>query len=430
MVWSPTLPLALVCCAGGLFGQSAGTTSGVEQIIRHAFERSREMLAAQQRVAEARGLLRQAGVRPVATLEVNGGSGRPLGTRGEQEYTAGYFQPIETGGKRSKRVLVAEQAVALAEADLAERQRQLAYAIRTRFIDAAAGVRRLEALGRIAATNRESYALIDARVQRDDAAPLERQLLLVELNRTDAQRAAAAGRVRSARLELQRAAGSNDDAEIPEALEISTPPPVSSPSSELRTQALESRPDLRAAETLVQQSAAELALAEAQAAPDLTVSAQYSRRSAQFEDPLRTNASGAPLPLRDRDNILSLGVSIPLQSRRRNAGNIEAAAARRNAAMFAAEQLAITIPLEVAAAWERYRAAQAAIALLNRGVLDESRKNLAIIRQAYDLGQLRLLDVLAEQRRLVETEMSFIEAEAELARSRAELEYAVGGEVR
>lgn len=69
---------------------------------------------------EARGLLRQAGERPAATLEANATSGRMLKTQGEEEYNIGYFRPIETGGKRSKRVLFAQRALDLAEFELAQ----------------------------------------------------------------------------------------------------------------------------------------------------------------------------------------------------------------------------------------------------------------------------------------------------------------------
>jgi outer membrane protein, heavy metal efflux system len=162
----------------------------------------------------------------------------------------------------------------------------------------------------------------------------------------------------------------------------------------------------------------------------VTLSAQYARRHAQFEDPVRTTASGDPLLLRDRDNVVSLGVSIPLQSRKRNQGNLEAAAARRNAARLGVERLEIAIPIEVETAWRRYQASAEAVAILNLGVLAESEKNLSVIRQAYNLGQLRLLDVLNEQRRLLETEMTYIDAQAELLRSRAELERAVGEELK
>ena len=429
MLWIRNSLLAFSFCASGVFGQTPGPSSGVDRLIEQTFERNREILAAQQRVAEARALLRQAGVRPAPAVEVNAGSGRPLGTRGEEEYVVGYFQPIETGGKRSKRVRVAEKGLALAEAELAERSRQLAYEVKSRYIDAVANQRKVEAIGRIVKVNRESYRLVDARVQRDDAAPLERQLLLVELNRTEAQRASTAGQARAAEFDLRRAAAIAADAPMV-SLSLKPPPPIAATLDDLRRRALDSRPDLIAARTLTSQAGAELELAEAQGRPDLTLSAQYARRYAQFEDPIRTTAAGSPLPLKDQDNIVTLGISIPLQSRKRNQGNVEAAVARQSAARLRREHLEITIPFEVDSAWQRYKAAQETVAILNRGVLDESERNVSVIRQAYDLGQLRLIDVLNEQRRLLETELSYIDAEAELARSRAELERAVGQELR
>src|SRR5215831_11124936 len=117
MLWRRTSLLALCIWVSGLLGQAQGTpASGVDQLVQEAFEHNRELLAARQRVEEARGLLRQAGVRPVPTVEGIAGSGRPLGTQGEEDYAVGYFQPIETSGKRSKRAAVAENGVKLAEA--------------------------------------------------------------------------------------------------------------------------------------------------------------------------------------------------------------------------------------------------------------------------------------------------------------------------
>ena len=410
MLWRSASALALYMGSCGLLlGQTAA--AGPDPLIRTALEQNRDLQAARQRVAEARGLLRQAGVRPVPTVEANVASGRPLGTRGEEEYSVGFQQPVEMGGKRSKRLIAAEAGVAFAEAEVAERERQLAFEVRSRYIDLAAAQRRLAALERIAAVNGDAYRLLDARVQRDDAAPLERQLLLVELNRTEAQKASAAGTLASARLSLQQTLGtpvSLDDAAIlPD---------------QLRPMPTEERSDLRLARALETLSSAEITLTEAQSRPDVTLSTQYARRSSQFEDPLRNGA-----PLQDLANIVSVGVSIPLQSRRRNLGSIEASVARQRAASLRRQHLEVTIPMEVAAARERYEAARNAARVLQRDVLEVSRRNLEVIRKAYEFGQLRLLDVLNEQRRLIETEMNAIDAEADVARSAAELDRATGG---
>lgn len=99
MFWRRVSLLALPFWAGWLFSQAPGKT-GVDRLIYEPFARNREPLAVQQRVAEARGLLRQAGVRPVPIIETNGASESPLGTVGDEEYSVGYSQPIETGGER------------------------------------------------------------------------------------------------------------------------------------------------------------------------------------------------------------------------------------------------------------------------------------------------------------------------------------------
>lgn len=430
MLWRYHSLLALIFSAGAVWGQNSAMQSGPDELVRQALDSNREILAARQRVAEARGLLRQAGVRPAAAITANAASGSPLGTTGEQEYSIGYDRPIETGGKRGWRIAVARQALRVAEADLAERTRQLRFAIATRYIDAAAGQRKLRAIDAILDLTREAYRLVDARVRSGDAAPIERQLLLVEQNRARAEREIASGQSQSAMLELRRAMGVDRAFPLDAVPELVPPPPVEASVEQLKQRALDNRADLRSARASAARFTAESSLAEALSRPDLTLSAQYARRYSQFEDPLRTTASGSPLLLKDRDNIATVGISIPLQSRRRNAGNMEAAVARERAAGFEAEQLALAIPLEVEAAWSRYRAAAQAASILSQGVVDQSAKNLSVIRQAYNLGQLRLLDVLTEQRRFLETQMSQIDAGAELARSRAALEQAVGGELQ
>ena len=87
------------CIAAEALVGAQGSPRTTTEIVRLALEQNRELQAARQRVIEAQALLRQAGVRLNPTVELEGATGRPLGTRGEQEYSAGYFQPLETAGK-------------------------------------------------------------------------------------------------------------------------------------------------------------------------------------------------------------------------------------------------------------------------------------------------------------------------------------------
>lgn len=415
--------MRIFVCALAAFAASAQTTAPpLGEAIEQALKRNQDVLALEQRVREAQGFLRQAGVRPAPSIEVSGSTGRPLRTVGEEEYSAGYVFPIEASGKRDARLRVARLTLTLAEAEVAERRRQLSFDIKTRYFEATAARKKVDTLERLIALTQESLKLTEARVREGDAATLDRDLLRVELARTDAQKQLFLGRAEAALLELRQLLATDtptifDYPPLREAPEMNA----------LQQKAMIERPDLRRARVEEEQARAGIQLAETEAKPDLQVAARYSRRNARFDDQLGLTPSGATTQLRDRDDILTLGISIPLQGRRRNLGNIEAAGARSAAARLRREYLESILPLEVGAARKRYESARQALSVFDQGVLQQSEKNLSVIRQAYQLGQLRLLDVLAEQRRLIETQLGFIDTQLELARALSELERAIGG---
>ena len=199
----------LPLCLGALFACAPAkpqerTRTTLEDLVRTSLDRNREVLALRQRVAQARGLARQASVHPAPSIEAEGLSGRPLGSPGDQEFSAAFVQPVEAFGKRKNRVRVADSAVALAEAELDERSTQIAYEIETGYLSVVYERERIAVLDRVSDNLRESLRLTEARVREGDAAPLEAQLLAVEQSRTDAQRADATGRLASAELELRR----------------------------------------------------------------------------------------------------------------------------------------------------------------------------------------------------------------------------------
>lgn len=420
---------ACACLLASLFSGAAHAWAQdrpltTAEVVQQALERNRDLLSARQRVAEAQGLLRQAGVRLAPTVEIEAGTGRPLGTRGEEEYSASYFQPIETAGKRAKRVTVSLQSVVLAEAELAERSRQLVFDVKTRIAELRAAKRKTEAIARLLGASRESYKLTQARVAEGDAAALEERLLMTEVSRVDAQRATFSGRLASAALDLGRLVGLPmgqgftlaDDPVLDRDLSLEA----------LKRRAGTVRPELRIARAQEAQAEAELALAHAEGVPDLTASARYTLRNSQFEDLYGFNGLGALSPLRDRANVLTVGLSIPVFTANRNRGSTEAASAKVSAVRLHREHLEAVIPLEIDAAYQRWAAARETVVLFQRGVIDQSERNLEVMRQAYTLGQLRLLDVLNEQRRLVDTELAYVDAQTELAEAAADLERAVG----
>jgi len=425
MTWRRVAVVATSICTVATLARAQTGALGVADLVRMALERNREFLAAKERVNEAQGLLRQAGVRPAPAVEVEESTGRPLGSRGEQAFSAAYVHTFETFGKRDKRIAAAEKSGESVEADLADQQRLLTLDVTVRYARAVRDLLKRQTLARLASTNREYYSLTDVRVQRGDAPALERQLFLTELNRVEAQQVVLNATADRSLLDLRKVVGMPAAEPLPLATET-VAASTSRTLEDLMAQSLRDRPDLRALQRLEEQAAAEEALAHAEGKPNLAATARYARIDSSF-DQLGYDGSGQLVPLRARDHMLSVGLSVLIFPPKRNQGLVMAAQARTSAARLRREYLESVVRLEVEAAFGRWQAASRAVDLLGQGVVGPSEQNLAVLRQAYAAGQIRIIDVLNEQRRLIDTQLTYLDAQSELVEAFAELAAAVGG---
>jgi len=185
---------------------------------------------------------RLAGTRPLPIVEFSGTTGRPLGTIGEEQYSASYNYTIETGNKRSRRIDVADLGIALVGAELEGRSRELVFELAVLYAGATAQQRKLARLDQLTELNRENLRLTEARVKEGDAAPLEQQLLSVDIHRTEAERLSAAGQLEAMLIGLKQLAWIAPS----EPLNLSMVP-VIAPVTDLQTlqqQAAKERPDL------------------------------------------------------------------------------------------------------------------------------------------------------------------------------------------
>ena len=416
--------LALLFCAVMAWAQQPAVITSVDDLVRAGIQNNRDLASARARIDEARGQVLQAGVRPAASLDLTGATGEPLGTTGEDQYGAAVSQTLETFGKRGKRIRVAKIALSSDEADWQDRASQLAFEIRASFADLEAQRQKVKVLDQLIGLNRESLRLTEARVKEGDAAPLEASLLQVEISRAEVMRVSAEGRLHSAESEVRRLSGIGLSVQLPDADPV---PSISAELADLTRRALTERPDLQSARLAEQREIAGISLAKAEAKPDVTVSAGYSRQNSQFDGLYGFTSSGAISPIRDRMDMLNFAVSIPLRTSRSGAGNVQSAAARASGAKAHREFLEQSIPIEVEAAYQRWKTALGSVSTMQSGVIDPSQSNLKIIQEAYKAGQLRLLDVLNQQRQLVDAQLALIDAQADATRSWAELERAVGG---
>ena len=399
-----------------------------EDFQRLALERNADLLAARQDIAAARGFVTQARLRPNPGLDISFSSGRPLGSPGERGVDVGYAHTIELGGKRARRIDVAQVGVDVAELLIADRERLLRLDIHARFADALAGARNFATLAEIYELNQRSLRVAVQRVSEGEGAPLEQRLLEAEVGRIAADRFIAAGAAERAYVALKAAAGLPPSDSLTLAGEL-TSLGVSASLDEAIERALVERPDLKAARADEARAEAELRLARAERVPDVIGVVRYSQNSSRFEQ-LGTNAAGQAVPVRDTDNILTAGVSIPLPFANRNQGAVETATARQRAAVLRREFVEQTVRADVRSAYAQYVGARQAVDVFERQVIKQVQESVNTIRVSYELGEVQLLDLVQEQRRLVDTQKAFTDVLKELYIARATLEAAVASDVR
>jgi outer membrane protein, heavy metal efflux system len=393
-----------------------------EDLVRRALASNLELAAARLDIERARARLRQAGLRPNPSLDLEQTTGRFTGSADERESSVGISLPFELGGKRRRRIELAQAELEAAEAEVADRERRLASEVFAAHAEALAALRELQITEEINNVNTQTTVFIQTRVNEGETAPLELNLIRAEVDRLRSQRRLVEGRLQAAFIRLKNLAGIplSEPLRLREDLARPLQPKPPATLEAAIEIALRTRPDLQLARLTEDVAQAGLRLARAQGVPDMTVSTRYSsgRSLTDLPEPL--------VPLPDEDRLLTFGVSVGIPVFNRNQGGKAEAATAISQARKRREFLEQVVGAEVASAYQRYDAAQAAAITFEQGVIARSTDNIRVIRAAYQIGEFRITDVLNEQRRLLDSQREFTEALTEQYRALVDLRLAMG----
>ena len=388
------------------------------ELVAYALANNAELGAMRSEATAAEALVRQAGLRPNPSLEVSGT--RQIGGMGDNSLMVQGALPLELGGRRGARIRVAERELEIRRLAVAERERQLAAEVRAKFGESLAAAYKLRFTEEMLALANENYQIVAARVEEGRRAPLEQNVETVELNRLRAMRETSEATVEIRLLELRNLVGMSPE----EPLRVSgsfedllvTPPPQ----TEAVENALARRPDLQGARAVEQLAQARIEQARSEGKIDADVMLGYQRMQTGF--PLRgIDEAGNLQPIENRMNFFTFGVTLNLPVRKRNQGMIAAAVAEEEAARLRRQFGELTVRREVAAAYVRFNSAARAMQIYRVGVREQAAENLGVVRQIYELGAKPLFDYITEQRRFIETESGFIDAQLETYLARIEI---------
>lgn len=321
----------------------------------------------------ARAAIAQARLRPNPELtfeaENIAGTGAFSGLQ-SSEYTLGFGQQIELGGKRSARIESAEASARVAGARRELTMAQLALTVRERYVQAVAAGQRASLAREIVERNRELARIARALVEVGREPPLR------------AMRAEAALAEAEAELETAEA----EDLAARQALAALWLADGTAP------QVFETFPELAPALAPMDTSLP-LHLRLAGARADFAEAEVSRERSLGVPDP--TVMAGARWFEDSNEQAFIVGITIPLPFSNRNQGNIAAAEAQARAAQAEEAIAEADYRLEFERARTLYLAAERRVETLAGASLPQAEEALRLVEIGYRNGRFPLIEVLA-----------------------------------
>jgi cobalt-zinc-cadmium efflux system outer membrane protein len=391
----------------------------LEEVKRLAFEHNWDLLAAHSDVdiATALRLVSKEFPNPTLTLGTtkistdSNPQSTPAGnTLWHRNYdtVAAISQLLEIGGKRGYRQSSAAAGVRAAENRLQDARRLLDEAVTTAYVSTILADENVKIFRQSAASLRREAEIAQRRLGAGDIAESEKSQIEIAAERLELDANTAATNAVQARVSLEVLVG------------VSQPRGDWTPGEDLaslvaearladlnRAEPMGLRPDVAAAEALVEKTTSDLHLQRAMRIPDPTVSLQY-----EHEPP-------------DQPNTVGLSVSFPLPLWNRNRGNIRAATAARDQAEILAGRVRAQAAAQLASArlayldalhrWTRYR----------DELTPKSGKVRETVAFAYGRGGASLLDLLSAERNDNEIRLATAQAMADTASKAATLRSAL-----
>lgn len=337
-------------------------------------------------------------------------------------------QALPLPGRRA-RVSAAEARFAAAELDYRAARLDLIRATRVAFHELDAADRRLALARQTLSINEEIAGAAEARLDAGEISTLELELAAIDVETTRAAVAASELARRQAATALAALLGEPGGAD---ALQTDAPEPTEHPGvldpEALVDVALRSRPDLEALTQRVLAAAGEQRAARLWYLPRAELSLGVERaRGLLSGDAI----SGSPdiragiLSIEDEDELVTLSLGLRLPTSGRGRADLALRAAELRIAQRERDALAIAIESEVRAAATTVGHA-ARIATMFREILPRVDASLALLRSAYEEGQVSLAEYLVQRDRGIQARRSLVDHELSLVVALADLDRALG----
>lgn len=409
--------LAVYSLSAGTSALAAEKSFDLRQAVEFALQDNGELKALREEKGVREAGKVRAGLYPNPVLDIEGTTGELSGSPSENSISVGISQEFLTMGKRGKRLRVAEKELEGFDRQIDNSGRSLTEEVKSTFYDLLLAEKKVELAERSIALNSQLLEVTKQRLEAGDIPELEVNLALVEVARSEGKKVEAERELYPAKARLLAMMGLplDEEARFSGTLEGK---PFPRGLAELKELALTKRPDIRALEAEKAKGDAEIALAQAERIPNITAGVGYQREN--------TAIDVAGSEAKDRDNLIGLKLSIPIPLFDRNQAGIREAQARKGSAENRYAFARLTVERQVEAAYAQLTMAEKSLAIYAKNIIPQLEENLALVQEAYRLGEVGILTVIEEQKKFFEVNDGYLTALYNRQAALAKLEAAVG----
>ena len=379
----------------------------LEIAIQTALRENPKLKAIREKVKVARA--RVEGIAPLGNPELEtefaGGTGFEQGF----ELT----QTFQLGGQRGHQRRIATTHLEKADVELAEASRLLTKSVKLTFYELALVQEKLRLAEEIIQHTEQMRDIAQFQFEAGDISVTQANLANIQLQSALREASILAGELHLAQIQLNGLMGISLEKEytaidgLPEKILANAHQKLTL--DNLKTHALAQRTDLKSLQLDAQLTENELQLAKAANIPDLSVGALAQHST--------------------DENIFGVKFTIPLPLFDRNRAKINAATAQQQVDTAQISDAERQIIREVMSAFLSLNTARKTIAFYEGDSLTLLNENLNLTREAYELGEAELLEIILMQNEFIKTRFAYLEALAGYYKALAQLEAAIGTSV-
>ena len=395
-----TFPLLLICAvfylrssqvlAADLYDISASELT-LDQAIQIAVHENRDLQAGRFIIKESQARLAQAGLWPNPEIEFASTTDKSFANEGEYAISTGFKQRLPISGRLSKSESLARVDVAIAIAEIQDRERLLVGEVRKRARELVLLDEKITVNQELQKSTRKLMQMLESRYKLAEISETELTLEKLELQRLILAAATTANERNAACASLNALLGRAPA----QALKINGSlydRNIRTQITQLAHEALKLRPDRRMVELSIDRSAAEVILARASRWEDWTVGFDYDKDRSVFTPPIGSK----------EDQFIGVSLSIPLPLWNQNDAKILEHNAAKSRARAELAAIDLKIETELLTSQSKLLQLDQILSTHAESSVALAKSNLALLEKSYIGGLVAITSLIQGQQQLSE----------------------------